>query len=126
MKITMWVMLIVGIIELTGNTFFLINLGREKGLKFAKKFHGDFPSYASDMAWLAKIVSSIILGIIALFASYAISKDFSIKILLSNIFSFGMLIMCITQDLLYGKKHIPARISVVLGIIFVILTIFKL
>ena len=34
--------------------------------------------------------------------------------------------MCITQALLYGKKHIPARISIVLGIVFVMLTILKL
>ncbi|EJN93559.1 hypothetical protein ACVRW7_03745 [Streptococcus ratti] len=126
MKLTIWVMLIVGIIELTANTFFLINLGRGKGLKIAKKFHGDFPVYATDKAWLVKIVSSVILGIIALLASYTISKDFSIKIILSNLFSFGMLIMCIVQALLYGKKHIPARISVVLGIIFVMFTILKL
>ena len=126
MKITMWVMLIVGIIELTANTFFLISLSRGKDLKIAKKFHGDFPMYATDKAWLVKIVSSVILGIVALLASYAINKDFSIKIILSNMFSFGMLIMCITQALLYGKKHRPARISIVLGIVFVMLTILKL
>ena len=120
MKITMWVMLIVGIIELTANTFFLISLSRGKDLKIAKKFHGDFPMYATDKAWLVKIVSSVILGIVALLASYAI------KIILSNMFSFRMLIMCITQALLYGKKHIPARISIVLGIVFVMLTILKL
>ena len=50
MKITMWVMLIVGIIELTANTFFLISLSRGKDLKIAKKFHGDFPMYATDKA----------------------------------------------------------------------------
>ena len=88
MKITMWVMLIVGIIELTANTFFLISLSRGKDLKIAKKFHGDFPMYATDKAWLVKIVSSVILGIVALLASYAINKDFSIKIILSNMFSF--------------------------------------
>ncbi len=48
MKITMWVMLIVGIIELTANTFFLIRLSRGKDLKIAKNFDGVFPMYASD------------------------------------------------------------------------------
>lgn len=126
MKITMWVMFMVGIIELIANTFFIINLSRGKGLIIAKKFHGDFPTYATDKAWFIKITLSLTLGIIALLASYAISKDLSVKIVLANIFSFGMLIMGITQALLYGRQHTPARISVVLGIIFVILTTFEL
>lgn len=126
MQITMWAMCVVGIIEVTANAFFIINICRGNGLELAKKFHGDFPTYATGRAWLIKIVLSISLGMLALLASYAISKAFSIKVVLSNIFSFGMLLMCITQALLYGKKYIPARISIMFGIIFVMLTVLKL
>jgi len=54
MRVTMWIMFIVGLVERT-----------------AKKFHGDFPAFASNRAWINKIVVSIALCAHALFAAFS-------------------------------------------------------
>jgi len=125
MKITMWVLFIVGFIEVGANMFFLVGITRGKGLVAAKKFHGDFPAFASNRAWMSKICVSIVLGVLALIASYFIYKDFHSSIMISSLFAGGMLLLCVTQAVLYGKKHMPARISIVLGLAFVALVFFR-
>ncbi|MGL9730345.1 hypothetical protein [Enterococcus sp. DIV0756] len=72
MKITMWVFLIVGLIEVLANTFFLISRACGKGFVAAKMFHGDFPKFASEKAWMNKVIASLLLGVVALFASFLI------------------------------------------------------
>jgi len=59
MRVTMWIMFIVGLVERT-----------------AKKFHGDFPAFASNRAWINKIVVSIALCALALFAAFSICQDY--------------------------------------------------
>ena len=125
MRITMWVMFIVGLIEMGANLFFLANMKRGKGLEVAKKFHGDFPAFASKRAWIVKIVVSIALGAIALFAALSIYKGYESKVIISGLFAGGMLLLCIVQAILYGKKHMPARISIILGLAFVALVFFR-
>ena len=121
MRVTMWVMFIVGLIELGANLFFSVNVVRGKGLGAAKKFHGDFPAFASNRAWIIKIVVSIALGAIALFAAFSIYQGYESKVIISGLFAGGMLLLCIVQAILYGKKHIPARISIILGLALVAL-----
>ena len=125
MRITMWVMFIVGLIEVGANLIFLANMKRGKGLEAAKKFHGDFPAFASNRAWIIKIVVSLALGAIALFAAFSIYKGYKSKVIISGLFAGGMLLLCIVQAILYGRKHMPARISIVLGLAFVALVFFR-
>ena len=125
MRVTMWVMFIVGLIEIGANLFFLVNVARGKGLGVAKKFHGDFPAFASNRAWIIKIVVSIALGAIALFAAFSIYQGYESKVIISGLFAGGMLLLCIIQAALYGKKHMPARISIILGLAFVALVFFR-
>jgi VIT1/CCC1 family predicted Fe2+/Mn2+ transporter len=120
----MWVMFIVGLIEMGANLFFLANMTRGKGLKAAKKFHGDFPAFASNRAWMNKILVSIVLGVLALIAVFSIYKSYESRVIMSSVFAGGMLLLCMIQAALYGKRHIPARISIVLGIAFVVLVFF--
>jgi len=117
-------MFIVGLIEIGANLFFLVNVARGKGLGAAKKFHGDLPAFASNRAWIIKIVVSIALGAIALFAAFSINKGYESKVIISGVFAGGMLLLCIIQAILYGKKHMPARISIILGLAFVALVFF--
>ena len=124
MRVTMWVMFIVGLIEIGANLFFLVNMARGKGLESAKKFHGDFPAFASNRAWIIKIVVSIALGAIALFAAFSIYQGYEPKVIIPGLFAGGMLLLCIIQAALYGKKHMPARISIILGLAFVALVFF--
>lgn len=126
MKITMWVMFIVGLIEMVFNLFFLINKVRNNDFTVAKKFHGDFPKFASDIAWINKIVASMILGAIALVASLLIYLDHSMQVIVSGVFVGGMLIMCIVEAVLYGKEHLPARLSLLLGFALVALVVFRI
>jgi len=121
----MWVMFIVGLIEIGANLFFLVNVARGKGLESAKKFHGDFPAFASNRVWIIKIVVSIALGAIALFAAFSIYQGYEPKVIISGLFAGGMLLLCIVQAILYGKKHMPARISIILGLAFVALVFFR-
>ena len=125
MRVTMWVMFIVGLIEVVANLFFLVNMARGKGLGAAKKFHGDFPAFASNRAWIIKMVVSIALGALALFAAFSIHQDYELKIIISGLFAGGMLLLCIIQAILYGKKHMPARISILLGLAFIALVFFR-
>ena len=125
MRVTMWVMFIVGLIEIGANLFFLVNVARGKGLESAKKFHGDFPAFASNRVWIIKIVVSIALGAIALFAAFSIYQGYEPKVIISGLFAGGMLLLCIVQAILYGKKHMPARISIILGLAFVALVFFR-
>ena len=125
MRVTMWVMFVVGLIEIGANLFFLVNVARGKGLESAKKFHGDFPAFASNRAWMIKIVVSIALGAIALFAAFSIYQGYEPKVIISGLFAGGMLLLCIVQAILYGKKHMPARISIILGLAFVALVFFR-
>ena len=125
MRITMWVLFIVGLIEMGANLFFLANVARSKGLGAAKKFHGDFPSFAGNRAWIIKIVVSIALGALALFAAFSIYQGYESKVVISGLFAGGMLLLCIIQAVLYGKKHMPARISIILGLAFVALVYFR-
>lgn len=125
MRITMWILFIVGLIEVGTNVFFLANVARDKGLGVAKKFHGDFPSFASNRAWIIKIVASIILGVIALFAAFSIYHSNELKVLISCIFASGMLLMCVIQAILYGKRHLPALISIILGLVFMAFVVFR-
>ncbi|WP_100065609.1 hypothetical protein [Miniphocaeibacter massiliensis] len=126
MKITMVVMLIVGLVEVGANSFFIIRLMSGKGLRAAKKFHGDFPAFASDKAWINKILVSIVLGFLALLAAFTIYKNYSTKIIFSGLFAGGMLVLCIVQAVLYGKKHLPARISILIGVVLIALVAFRL
>ena len=121
----MWVMFIVGLIEMGANLFFLAHMKRGKGLEVAKKFHGDFPEFASNRAWIIKMVVSIALGALALFAAFSIHQDYELKIIISGLFAGGMLLLCIIQAILYGKKHMPARISILLGLAFIALVFFR-
>ena len=125
MRVTMWVMLIVSIIEVGANLFFLVNMARGKGLGAAKKFHGDFPSYASGRAWIIKIVVSLALGALALFAAFSIYQGYGAKVIISGLFAGGMLLMCIVEAILYGKKHKPALFSIILGLALVALVFFR-
>jgi len=118
-------MFIVGLIEIGANLFFLVNVARGKGLESAKKFHGDFPAFASNRVWIIKIVVSIALGAIALFAAFSIYQGYEPKVIISGLFAGGMLLLCIVQAILYGKKHMPARISIILGLAFVALVFFR-
>lgn len=122
----MWVMLVVGLAELGANLFFLANMVRGKDLGAAKKFHGDFPTFASNRAWRNKILVSLVLGAIALVAAFSIYKGYDLKVIISSLFAGGMLLLCIVQAALYGKKHMPARISIVLGLAFVALVFFRI
>lgn len=125
MRITMWVMFIVGLIEIGANLYFLVIFARGEGVAGAKKFHGDFPSFASNKAWINKILASLILGVLAIVAGFSIYKNFDSKVIISSLFAGGMLLLCSIQAALYGKKHIPARISIVLGLAFVALVFFR-
>lgn len=125
MQITMWVLGIVGLIEVLANSLFLYNMVTGKGLRAAKKFHGDFPAYASDKAWRYKLLVSIILGIIALASALPIYLSFGRKIILSWLFAGGMLIICVIQAILYGNKHKPAIFSIIVGLILVGLVLFR-
>lgn len=126
MKITMWVMLILGLIEVFANLLFYINIKVGKGLVYAKKFHGDFPKFASERAWINKIVVSLILGIVALISAFFIYKNYDLRIIMSNLFSIGMLILCIVQSVLYGKNHVPARLSIIVGIALELMVLFQI
>lgn len=64
MRVTMWIMFIAGLVERT-----------------AKKFHGDFPAFASNRAWINKIVVSIALCALALFAAFLFVKIMNRKLL---------------------------------------------
>ena len=125
MRVTMWVMFIVGLIEVGANLFFLVNMARGKGLGAAKKFHGDFPAFASNRAWMNKVLVSAVLGVLALIAAFSIYKSYATSILMSSLFAGGMLLLCMIQAVLYGKKHMPARISIVIGLAFVVLVFSK-
>ena len=125
MRVTMWVMFIVGLIEVGANLFFLVNMARGKGLGAAKKFHGDFPAFASNRAWMNKVRVSAVLGVLALIAAFSIYKSYATSILMSSLFAGGMLLLCMIQAVLYGKKHMPARISIVIGLAFVVLVFSK-
>jgi len=124
-RITMWVMFIVGLVEVGANLFFLANMTSGKGLETAKKFHGDFPAFASNRAWMNKILISVVLGVLALIAAFSIYKSYNSRVIISSVFAGGMLLLCMIQAVLYGKKHIPARISIVLGFAFVVLVFFR-
>lgn len=126
MRVTMWVMFIVGLVEMGANLFFLVNVARRKGLEVAKKFHGDFPKFASDRAWMIKIIVSMALGTIALIATFLIYKGYKWGIIISGLFAGGILLLCIVQAILYGEKHTPARISIILGLAFVTLIFFRI
>lgn len=125
MKVTMWVMVVIGLIEMVANLFFLTSVSSGKGLEYAKKFHGDFPASASRRAWINKIVVSIVLGAIALAAAFSIYKDYDTGLVFASLFAGGMLLLGIIQAALYWKKHIPARISVVIGLALVALVVFR-
>lgn len=125
MQITTWVLGIVGLIEVLANSLFLYNAACGKGLDAAKIFHGDFPRYVSNKAWKNKLLSSIILGMTALASAVPIYQSFGIKIILSWLFAGGMLILCITQAALYGKKHTPSLISIIFGLFLVGLVYFR-
>ena len=125
MRVTMWVMFIVGLIEVGANLFFLVNMARGKGLGAAKKFHGDFPAFASNRAWMNKVLVSAVLGVLALIAAFSIYKSYATSMLISGLFAGGMLLLCMIQAVLYGKKHMPARISIVIGLAFVVLVFSK-
>ena len=125
MRVTMWVMFIVGLIEVGANLFFLVNMARGKGPGAAKKFHGDFPAFASNRAWMNKVLVSAVLGVLALIAAFSIYKSYATSMLISGLFAGGMLLLCMIQAVLYGKKHMPARISIVIGLAFVVLVFSK-
>lgn len=125
MRVTMWIMFIVGLVEMGANLFFLANMTSGKGLETAKKFHGDFPAFASNRAWINKILVSMILGALALVAAFSVYKGYALSILISGLFAGGMLLLCIIQAVLYGKRHLPARISIILGLAFVVLVFFR-
>jgi len=118
-------MFIVGLIEVGANLFFLVNMARGKGLGAAKKFHGDFPAFASNRAWMNKVLVSAVLGVLALIAAFSIYKSYATSMLISGLFAGGMLLLCMIQAVLYGKKHMPARISIVIGLAFVVLVFSK-
>ncbi len=124
MRITMWVMFIVGCIEIGANSFFLANTASGKGLLTAKKFHGDFPPFASNRAWMNKIIGSMMLGVIALLVALFIYKGYSLQRIISYVFAGGMLLMCIIQAIIYGKKHVPARIGIIIGFAFAAMVYF--
>jgi hypothetical protein len=98
---------------------------RGKGLIAAKKFHGDFPAFASNRAWMNKILVSIVSGVLALIAAFSIYKSYESRVIMYSVFAGGILLLCMIQAALYGKRHIPARISIVLGIAFVVLVFFR-
>ena len=60
--------------------FFLTNKTRGRGLEAAKKFHGDFPAFASDKAWTNKILVSIAVGALALAAAFTIYQGYGKKL----------------------------------------------
>ena len=126
MKTTMWVFLIVGLIEVLANTFFLISWACGKGFVAAKMFHGDFPKFASDKAWINKVIASLLLGVVALFASFLIHTGNSSQQIVAGSFAGCMLLMCIIEAILYGRKHLPAKLSIFLGLVFVVLVKFRI
>ena len=125
MKITMWVFFIIGLIEVGANTFFLISRVRGKGFAAAKMFHGDFPKFASDKAWMNKVVASLLLGIVALVAALLIYMGNGAQLIVATIFTGGMLLMCIIEAVLYGRKHLPAMLSIALELVLVALVFFR-
>jgi hypothetical protein len=125
MSVTMWVMFIVGLVEIGANLIFAANMASGKGLEAAKKFHGDFPAFAGNRAWMNKILVSIILGALALIAAFSVYKGYASSVLTSGLFAGGMLLLCMIQAVLYGKRHLPARISIILGLAFVVLVFFR-
>ncbi|AND79217.1 MULTISPECIES: hypothetical protein [Streptococcus] len=126
MKMTMWIMFFIGVTEMVANLFFLFNITKGKGLKAAKKFHGDFPAYATDKAWILKILVSLVLGLIAIAAAFSIYFNTNSKMLLSALFVGGLFSLCSVQAILYGKKYIPARISIVVAVTLILLVFLKL
>lgn len=124
MDTLMYILIVFGAFEVLSNLIHLINIGRGKGLKSAKIVHGDFPPTASNTEWMGKILSMLVLGIIALVTAHSIYKDFSTANTLLYIFTAGMLLVGIVQAVKYGKKHIPAVGSFVLSIVFVALVYF--
>jgi hypothetical protein len=124
MKILMYILFVFGVCEIISNLFFLINRIKGHGYAQAKKFHGDFPPYASDQAWLSKILVMLSMGTLAFITAYCVYKDYNIKVNLLYIFSGGMVIVGIFQALAYGRKHFPAVGSLIIGLIFLALTFF--
>ena len=66
------------------------NVARGKGLGAAKKSHGDFPAFASNSAWKNKILVSVVLGVLAIFAALSIYQGYESRAIISGLFAGGM------------------------------------
>ncbi len=70
-------------------------------------------------------MASLLLGIVALATSHLIYVGSSAQVIVAGIFAGGMLLMCIIEAVLYGRKYLPAMLSIVLGLVFVSLVISR-
>ena len=67
------------------------NVARGKGLRAAKKFHGDFPGRLPVIgAWMNKILVSVVLGVLSIFAALSIYQGYESRAIISGLFAGGM------------------------------------
>lgn len=126
MVITKIVLLIFGLIEISANFFFMSNRLEHHPDK-AQKFHGDFPKFASPRAWKRKIWGSFLLGLLSISASFLLYIGYrELGLFFAYFFAGGMLILTLIQAAVYGKEHLPARISVVFALVLLLLIVFHL
>lgn len=119
------VLSIIGLIETGFNLYFLVQYINGGQLKMVKKFHGDFPSDASTKAWLLKMITMLIMGILALITvGFIMNGGYAPARFMLIVFSAGMATIGLIQTIAYGRKHPPAVGSLMIGLLFMALSVF--
>ncbi|MGT2736534.1 hypothetical protein ACVRXS_05070 [Streptococcus orisratti] len=122
MLLTIILICVLGLIEITANGFFIFRLLKYDDLRIAQKFHGDLPKIASKSVWKFKILSSFFLGIIALIGSLLLAfQQIGLGLFICHLFAIGMLLLCLFQFYHYGKDFLPSRLSPLVALLILLL-----
>ncbi|MGT2907714.1 hypothetical protein [Streptococcus dentiloxodontae] len=124
MLLTTILVLVFGLIEIIANGFFLFLLFKHNNLEIAQKFHGDLPKTARKSIWKFKILSSFLLGIVALVGALLLGfHQISLGLFICHLFAIGMLLLCLFQFYCYGKDFLPARLSPLFALLILVLVL---
>lgn len=110
---------IFGTFEFFSNIVHIGRLASGKGLGSAKKIHGDFPPSASDSAWKRKVVTMLLLGLLALVTAFSLFNHYAVSTILLYIFAGLLSISCLSQAIAYGKNHKPSIGSFIISMVFI-------
>lgn len=119
MKYYMYVVLVIGGVEILANLFFMVNILVSNSYEAARKFHGDFPPNELNSKLLMKVIAMFVVGVLAMMSFVFYKLDYNY---MNTLYTFiGVLVLvCGLQAIVYGKNHKPAIGSLVPGGLLII------